>query len=393
MNRRFPSWTLLLSLVGACEAAHAPADVGDAAEARHEDADSGKADTRAPVDRDAPDSAGLDRAPDTADAAPASDAAFDAGADAARASDAAIDAGADAAPDAQAPETPTTCIVSDSAMRMSMFKTWKETWDPAQRVKLRYESDAADSRVLLGSRYREDGRMVAHAGLYAGGEFQHDLAYDEHGNHKDFKLSYPDPPNLSVPSPAPVWIGTSYAHVYAADGKLLSSTATSYGPGFQSSPAPATRTTYTHDAEGRCQRIESTRDSGSVELYTYDAAGRVATVQTDRNTVSPHSRWCASVLATNEYDAAGRLRQSIIKATPNHGCDERLPYWTQNYTYAADGSVTIESISYDTDVTNDTVVIDGKATPVSRSVQTRSAGCAAIDALTTPDVGNACSAR
>jgi hypothetical protein len=189
-------------------------------------------------------------------------------------------------------------------------------------------------------------------------------------------------------------MGTSNANVYAADGKLLSSTETSYGPGFQGSPGPTTRITYSHDAEGRCQRIESTGDRSSVELYTYDAAGRVATIQTDRSAVStPVRSRCASVLTTNEYDAAGRLRQSIVKATPNRGCDERLPYWSQSFTYAADGSVTIDSINYDDDVTNDTIVIDGKATPVSRSVQTRSAGCAAIDALTTPNVGNACSVR
>ena len=250
MNGRRHTWTLLLSLAGACEATHTAPDPepSDAAEVQREDTGSGKADVSTSVALDAPDSAGLERA---------SDAALDA-----TAADTASDAGADAAPDAQALETPITCIVSGSEVRTMPSTTSKQTWDPVQRVKFQHESLAADSPVRLGWRYTEDGRVVAYAGL-TGFWFQHDFAYDQHGNRKDFKLSYPDPPNLSVPSPAPVWMGTSYVHVYAADGKLLSSTATSYGPGFQT-PPPITRTTYAHDAEGRCQRVETTRDSGSV---------------------------------------------------------------------------------------------------------------------------------
>jgi hypothetical protein len=36
----------------------------------------------------------------------------------------------------QATENPITCVVSGCVARTSPSKIWKETWDPAQRVKL-----------------------------------------------------------------------------------------------------------------------------------------------------------------------------------------------------------------------------------------------------------------
>ena len=50
-------------------------------------------------------------------------------------------------------------------------------------------------------------------------------------------------------------MGTAYANEYDADGRLIASTATPYGPG--NSNVSASRTTFEDDSDGRCHRLET----------------------------------------------------------------------------------------------------------------------------------------
>jgi hypothetical protein len=303
------------------------------------------------------------------------------------------DAGSASAPDASplpdagsTPNDKSVCIVTQFGLYEPMPVSWRETWDAATRVKSQHASEAADSPVKLAWHYDAQGRSVAYAGFGGGAydNFQHDRLYDEHGNVKDFRLSYPSMPDVLVASTAAVWMGTSYANEYSAAGELLVTTATPYGPGNSGTVVPV-RTTFRHDAQGRCQRIEGGYNDSVVTL-SYDAAGQVTTHETELNTPSPFSACTAGTVTSYEYDAAGRTTRSTQRCRVNGA----RPIWVETHTYAADGSELIESFNYASDLVNDTMTIDGEEVRFAHTKESRTAGCALIEAAIAAQADAAC---
>ena len=219
------------------------------------------------------------------------------------------------------------CVVTRSrpSRGRMMNISWRVTWDAHARVKSQHATAATDSPVKFAWRYGADGREVAYAGFGPGmyDNFQLDTKYDEHGNVKDFYLSYPAHPNLQVPSTAPVSIGTSYVNEYNAVGQLTASTATPYGPG---NVQDVTRSTFRHDAEGRCQRIEVSGGFGdSSETRSYDAAGRLLTGEIEPSrpvdpniSVGPNIS-CEARVTTRDYDAVGRITRMTSRCCDSTG--------------------------------------------------------------------------
>ena len=122
-----------------------------------------------------------------------------------------------------------------------------------------------------------------------------------------------------------------------------------------------------------------------IETRTYDDAGRVLTVEVDSTGAA--QGWffmpCSSSVTINEYDSEGRLKSSTRKAAPDCGCSEESQarrFSTQTYDYDADGNQRIESVDYLTDTPNDTITVDGAELHVGHFVETRTAGCASIEA-------------
>jgi hypothetical protein len=292
----------------------------------------------------------------------------------------------DASPDAgvQLPDAGTTsntaplderlaCIVTGSVNYGSAEVTWRETWDGTTRVHTRYVTAAQDSQVDRAWRYDAQGRVLAYVGVR--NSFQHDFRYDEHGNVQDFRLSYPGMPDLFVASSASTWIGTSYSNEYDAQGVLLASTATSYGGGAGS--AEPIRNTFEHDDQGRCLRIESKGGrADTIETRGYDAAGRLDTVHLESSRSLAFNFACNASTETYEYDAAGRIEQVTRRCD---GGPEAPTLSQRTYVYQSDGSLTIESLVFDTDLSHE-IVFEGKKTFAASSTERRSAGCAALDA-------------
>lgn len=287
-------------------------------------------------------------------------------------------------------EQPTDCIVSHPGDPDS----YRVTWSASEHVKEQHETTAADSAVKLAWRYTEQGQLIAYAGFGSGeyGSFQHDYLLDEHGNARDMRLSYPSKPDLKLPSPASVWMGTTYANTYDAQGELLVSTATPYGPG--NAPLERViRSEFARDGKGRCRRIERTGgDNDSVELRDYDGAGRLEKVDVEHAKEQPWMR-CRATVTSYEYDDSGRLRSVVTMPRSGLGCDESVPLRAERRDYAADGSLTIETLDYTTDVVNHKLTIDGALHSVWRNVEVHSAGCARVDTATAGLADGKCRVR
>jgi hypothetical protein len=256
------------------------------------------------------------------------------------------------------------CIVTGSAGSASEeVPTWRETWDETTRVRTRYMPATPDGQKSLAWRYDAEGRVLTYIGF--GSAFQHDYQYDEHGNVKDFRLSYPQP-DLFMRYSGDPWMGTSYANEYSASGVLLASTVTPYGEGNAS--ARAVRKTFVQDEQGRCLRVETKGGyADTVEARDYDAASRLSTVHMESSGSVAHNFACNASTETHAYDAAGRVERVTRRCDGGPGAPT---IWMQTHAYADDGAVTIETFNFDTDVGD----------PNVGTIEKRSPGCAAMDA-------------
>ena len=158
-------------------------------------------------------------------------------------------------------------------------------------------------------------------------------------------------------------MGTAYQNEYDENGRLLSSTATSYGSGNSSNPAPS-KTAFHEDAAGRCDLVESTVDgvNSSREARMYDASDHLVRVEGTRS-----SSYCPSWVSTLTYDDQGRILTSSTACEGAAAMD--LGTTTKTIVYNADGTEEIELYDGTTDVVSE-----------RRKEIHRSAGCAAMDA-------------
>lgn len=236
----------------------------------------------------------------------------------------------------------------------------RKTWD-AERRELTSESaneaDFAGRLWTLKWHYGLEGQILAYLGVEQ--PFQHDYSYDEHGNTKDFRLTYPGAPSLDAPSAASVWIGTSYANEYDTSGRLVASVASAYGAS-SNEPTPPVRTVYAEDASGRCAHVERTLANGKeVEDREYDVAGRLT-----HSEVVGEGKKRVRVI---DYDDKGR----VVRSTETFSGEREFHAGSIviEHDYLADGSERV-------DIENETSDVLGE----QHSVQTRTAACLAIDA-------------
>ncbi len=265
----------------------------------------------------------------------------------------------------------------------------RKTWDSGRRTLSQEISSTATfpGHVDLAWRYGLTGNVVAYAGFATEvpsyGNFQQDYLYDDHDNTVDFRLSYPDHPDLMVPSPADTWFGLTYRNEYDSQGRLVTYTRTPYGGG--TAGVEATYTAFHEDDRGRCDRTETGPSAGapptSVETLTYDAADRLIRSEKRASDAFP----CPAYISLLSYDAEGRV--TVERAW----CQENTtgqPHFVRNTSYLADGSQRIESLDFINDTPNDVIVDeDGIQRSVTHWIQTRSATCATLDSFIAPPAG------
>jgi hypothetical protein len=235
----------------------------------------------------------------------------------------------------------------------------RKTWDPLARILMEEGSaSAAFTNVdTLKWRYADHGRVLAYIGVEQ--PFQHDYAYDDHDNLSEFRLSYPDKPDVLTPSTAHTSSGYTSQNDYSPAGRLVGASVSDFG---DSPTNPPYRLTFGEDDAGRCQRIERTYDSGSstVETRSYDDAGRLKRAEVTVNgTLTSH--------VDRTYDDQGRLHTRDYTAVVRVGFDG-IGTATTTHEYASDGAETITTHDPLTDIGNDEHI-----------VVTRSAACRAID--------------
>jgi hypothetical protein len=285
------------------------------------------------------------------------------------------------------------CIVTSDDFGLSAKFSYRVTWDATTRIKSQHASEAADSPVQLAWRYDADGREVAYGGFGTDtySNFQYDTHIDEHGNVEEYRGSYPLVPDLQLPpSSANSYTGVSYANEYGADGELIASTETPYGQGL--SENFAMHRTFQRDKQGRCERIETKGDgnvNNAVETRSYDASGRLAIRQVEYETPIGRQTPCQRRDTVFEYDAKGRVASSTTRCHASEGA----PSLVEVHTFAADDSETIERFDYENDVVNDSTLIAGELVRFSHSKESRSAGCAVIEAEITAKPDLACHPR
>jgi len=225
-------------------------------------------------------------------------------------------------------------------------------WSVAERIYTELESDAVDARPTLSWLYRDDGQIIAYIGVSA--QFQHDYAYDDHGNAIDFVLSYPSQTHVRRRSAASPWIGRRHVNEYDAGGRLAASTVAGYGPGNVS--GKTVRHRFVEDAQGRCVSI--TGDDGSSTTFGYDSAGRLA------KTEVRDSRRQETQATT--FDASGRPLTWTQTVSSHRGLSSGTISMT--YQYLPDGSEVVDVRDGLTDVGS------------GHEVRRRSAGCLRVDA-------------
>jgi hypothetical protein len=258
-------------------------------------------------------------------------------------------------------------------IRTSYLRT---TWDPALRILTVQESPSSTFATGISTlkwRYASEGRIIAYIGVEQ--PFQHDYRYDEHENVVEFRLSYPQTPDLMTPSTAPTVIGWSYDHQYDAIGRLIGSIKTSSDGG---AGDPASQRAYFEDGAGRCKRIESVSpDVPYLEQRLYDDAGRLSRIDAMQGSGTS----AATRTEITTYDDQGRIhrRSGTFSGPAGYLGSGTL---TRTYDFAEDGSETITTNDDTTDVLSDRVVI-----------LTRSAACQAIDAAIGAPVDQRCRVR
>ena len=153
-------------------------------------------------------------------------------------------------------------------------------------------------------------------------------------------------------------MGHAYENEYA-DGRLVSSTMSEYGPGQVG--LPPNLTTFVEDAEGRC--IEKDAGAYGKRLISYDAAGRLAKVEKTGAAMG----FCVNATTVVTYDDAGRVLETSMECSGGNSGPNSGGVQSTTHTYHADGSETADYFDGLTDVG------DG------RSTTERSAACLALD--------------
>lgn len=237
-------------------------------------------------------------------------------------------------------------------------------WDAVRRVQsieTRADSEftGAPDRAW---RYTHDRRLLVTVGYGTAysEKSQTDLAYDVRDNVSESRFSYPESPSVDAPSQAEVYVGAHYDNLYTETGRLLASTETPYGPGVRDE-GPV-RTEYEEDELGRCihRLTMNPGPFGRLDVsYAYDTQDRVVEARVRRGT--SESSGCQESVKRTVYGVDGRV---ALESEWRCGTTEGEPDSTTVYTYASDGSTTIEYSS-------------GGEPP--HSVTTRSPGCLVMD--------------
>lgn len=258
------------------------------------------------------------------------------------------------------------CVEVQTWPEMNSTSYYRTSWDEGLRIETRESSSTADFATrgeTLRWRYSEDGRVLA----YAGDNFQHDYSYDEHDNVIDFRLTYPDAPDVTKPSQASVWIGHSSDNKYDESGRLSSSVGTEYGAGLSN---PRTRRRTYQEENGRCASIV-TVDEGehaTTETREYDERGVLTNVDVSSEQSSDHDGgtdepigFCGNSQRTLVY-RDGMLESDTTLCSAGGG-------FSRTYSHLPDGSLKIERYDGLTDVPSE-----------RNSTLVRSAACLEIDA-------------
>jgi hypothetical protein len=249
----------------------------------------------------------------------------------------------------------------------------------AQGKPLPYDSTANASTY---AKLDADGHVLVRAVEAGGGELQRfDFARDRRGNvvsYREVRTAHRD---LDAPAPEAPSVAYDFVNHYSTEGLLEKhNRADSSGS-----------TGYRHDADGRCQLILA--DDG-IEHRDYDADGRLSAqifgpmnpdAPTDPATSTPSS------VTTHRYDDRGRPLAverdgGGPAALPVDGQPDAQTLWS----YADDGSCSVESSDFTSDSPNDMLERDGLMVAARHEIQTWSPGCAALQASIPAPAGAAC---
>jgi YD repeat-containing protein len=249
----------------------------------------------------------------------------------------------------------------------------------AQGKPLAYDAPANTSTY---AKLDTDGHMLVRALEAGGGELQRfDFARDRHGNIISYRELHTAHRDLEAPAPEAPSVAYDFVNHYSTDGLLEKhNRADSSGS-----------TDYRHDADGRCLLILA--DDG-IEHRDYDGDGRLSAqifgpmdpdAPTDPATSTPSS------VTTHRYDDRGRPLAverdgGGSAAWPVDGQPDVQTLWS----YADDGSCSVESIDFTSDSPNVTVERDGGMVAAHEQLQTWSTGCTAVQASIPVPAGTAC---
>lgn len=223
------------------------------------------------------------------------------------------------------------------------------------------------------------GRTLVLAREVGAGELERlDFQRDGHGNAVSYREVHTARRDLLTPAPEQPSVAYGFINHYSSDGLLEKHNRTDSGGSIN----------YRHDADGRCQLILA--DDG-IEQRDYDEAGRLSiqsfsSVNPDTPTASTQSS-----VTTHRYDEQGRLH-AIERdgdgpaALPVDGQPDVQMFWS----YVGDGSWSVETLDFTSQSPNDTVERDGASVAARRTIETWSAGCAALEATIPVPLGNAC---
>jgi hypothetical protein len=211
-----------------------------------------------------------------------------------------------------------------------------------------------------------------------------DFTYDERGNLTSSLYTRGAWSDLHQPPTSPPSMRESHANTYDAQGLLVESRFTSSNPA-DSPPSLSTTTSYQHDSLGRCQRRTLRGENvNSVEERGY-VGDHLAETETTVTYLSPPPTSPDGGPSTNPvmrkvryyYGDQGRLTlQEVDRASPGYGVPDGWTLWT----YADDGSWTVDQVDLTSDAVTDQVEINGQLRWVNRRFETWSAACAAVEA-------------
>jgi hypothetical protein len=223
----------------------------------------------------------------------------------------------------------------------------------------RLDSNAATESLF----WRVDGR--GRVLTYAGSGFRHDFTRDERGNVTEFLFTYEDWTDLTEAPSGSAYMSYTCEHTYDDSGLLERSE--------RVDPDLGNATyVYKHDAEGRCESVETPgEDSSGLETRVYENGALTQVIES-----TPSDAGEQRLRVTDyRYDDRGRLIAREQDGGGHWGAiADGTPDITYYWTYEDDGSWTSEYMDYTTDVPNDSV--DGRT--CFHRIDAFSAGCAAL---------------